>query len=240
MPLALRPRFCGNVYVLQCKGRIVAGDEAKSLEASLDLGAREVQRLVLCVSEVDRLDSIGIGLLVRYATKLRKRGGDLRLAAPTQFFVDLLKLTMLSGVLQVYPTEEDAIVSFLKQSSAERAQQKVGPRVLVLDQSADLCTFLRTVLIQHGFDVRSASYFQDARILLQVDAVDYILVGPENPQLCSETVMGSLKKLVPKAATLQLAADFKCRDAIEATEALLQLFELEAQRHSVNPRGPAS
>jgi response regulator RpfG family c-di-GMP phosphodiesterase len=162
------------------------------------------------------------------------------LAAPTQFVVDLLKLTMLSSVLQVYPSEEDAIVSFLKQSSAERAQQKLGPRVLVLDQSADLCTFLRTVLIQHGFDVRSASYFQDARILLQVDAVDYILVGPENPQLCSETVMGSLKKLVPKAATLQLAADFKCRDAIEATEALLQLFALEAQRHSVNAKSPAS
>jgi anti-anti-sigma factor len=224
MPLSLHPRFCGNVYVIQCAGRIVAGDEVKALEATLDLGAREVARLVLCVGEVDRLDSIGIGLLVRYALRMRKRGGDIRLAAPSPFIVSLLKLTQLSDVLRVHPTEDEAILSFLKQSSAEKAQAKPGPRVLVLDQSADLCLFVRSVLTQHGYDVRSASYVRDAKILLQVDSVDYILLGSDSPQLCSETVVGSLKAMAPRAAALQLAADFKSRDALEATEALLQLF----------------
>jgi anti-anti-sigma factor len=224
MPLNLNSRFCGNVYIIQCRGRIVAGEEVKSLEAVLDMGARQVPRLVLCVSEVDRLDSIGIGLLVRYATRLRKRGGDIRLAAPPAFIVSLLKLTMLTSILQVHPTEEDAILSFLKQPSAQKAQEKLGPRVLVLDQSADLCAFVRTVLMQRGFDVKSASYIHDAKILLQVDDVDYILVGPDTPQLCSETVVGSLRALAPRAAALQLGADFMCRDALEATEALLQMF----------------
>ena len=146
MPLSLKSRFCGNVHIMQCWGRIVAGDEVKSLDAALDLASREVPRIVLNVSEVDRLDSIGIGLLVRYATRLRKRGGDIRLAGPQPFIVTLLKLTMLSGILQVHPTEDEAILSFLDRPSDQNAQQKPGPRVLILDQSVDLCAFVKTVL----------------------------------------------------------------------------------------------
>jgi anti-anti-sigma factor len=238
MPLSLKSRACGNAYVIHCHGRIVAGVEADSLEAALQVAERETNRVVLCVSEVDRLDSIGIGLLVRYATRFRKRGGDLRLAAPRPFLTSLLELTLLTAVLPAHPTEEDALLSVLQHRAASKSQEKHGPHVLVLDQSADLCGFVRTVLMQQGFDVRSANYFHDAKILLQVDPTDYILVGPDTPQLCYESVLGSLKALAPKATTLQLAADFKCQDAMEATGTLLQLFGL--QPHLVAAKSPAS
>jgi anti-anti-sigma factor len=234
MPLSLKSCLCGNVQIIQCHGRIVAGDEVKSLEAALDTAAREVPRIVLNVSEVDRVDSEGIGMLVRFATRLRKHGGDLRWAAPQPFVVNLLNLTMLSGVFQVYPTEDGATLSFVDRPVDRKTVGKAGPRVLVLDQSADLCSFVTTVLMQHGFDVKSANYFQDAKILLQVDHADYILIGPDTAHFCSETVLGSLKALAPKATTLQLAADFKSRDALEASEALLQLFE--AQQHLVTSK----
>ncbi len=240
MPLSLKSRFCGNVHILQCQGRIVAGNEVKSLEAALDMASREVARIILNMSEVDRVDSIGIGLLVRYASRLRKRGGDLRMAAPQPFVVTLLKLTMLSSVLQVYPAEDAAILSFLDRPSDQKAQGKAGPRVPVLDQSADLCAFVKTVLMQHGFDVKSVSYFQDARILLQVDHVDYILVGPDSAQFCYETVLGSLRTIAPKATALQLAADFKSRDALDASETLLHLFGAHRQFVSAKSPGPAN
>jgi anti-anti-sigma factor len=237
MPLSLKSRFCGNVHIIHCQGRIVAGDEVKSLEAALDMASREAPRIVLNASEVDRVDSIGMGLLVRYASRVRKRGGDLRLAAPQAFVVTLLKLTMLSTVLQVYATEDEAILSFLDRPADLKTAGKAGPRVLVLDQSADLCSFVKTVLMQHGFDVKSASYFQDARILLQVDHVDYILVGPDSAQFCYTTILGALRALAPKATALQLAADFKSHDALEASEALLQLFA--AQQQLVSSKSPA-
>ena len=237
MPLSLTSRFCGNVQIIQCGGRIVAGDEVKSLEAALGVASREAPRIVLNVSEVDRVDSEGIGMLVRYASRLRKRGGDIRLAAPQAFVVTLLKMTMLSTVFQVYPTEDGAILSFLDRPLDQKTAEKTGPRVLVLDQSADLCSFVKMVLMQHGFDVKSVNYFQDARILLQVDHVDYILVGPDSAQLCYERVLGSLRALAPKATALQLAPDFKSRDALEASEALLQLFG--AQRQFVDSKSPA-
>src|ERR1700733_1754965 len=126
-------------------------------------------RFVGDLSEVSRLDSIAMGLLVRYAERMGKQGGGVRLAAAPAFVVNLLNMTKLSGLLPNYATEEEAIVSFLKQRSAEGAEERRGPRVLVVDDSADLCVFVRTVLARHGFDVKSTCSFRDARILLGVD-----------------------------------------------------------------------
>lgn len=224
MPLTLKSRFVGNVYIIQCKGRIVLGDEVKVLEAALEVGAREFTRIVLDLTDIDRLDSIGLGLLVRYAERLDKRGGGLRLATAPTFVVTLLNMTRLSTLLQCFPTEEEAIMSFLRQAATQGSQERRGPRVLLVDESADLCVFVRTVLIQQGYDVRSTCSFRDAKILLQVDGVDYILVGPGSLQLPSETILSSLKALAPNATALKLDADFRTRDAHEASETLLKMF----------------
>jgi anti-sigma B factor antagonist len=224
MLLSLNSRFVGNVYIIECKGRVVLGEEVKALEAAFGVGEREFTRFVVDLSEVSRLDSIAMGLLVRYAERMGKLGGGLRLAAAPPFVVNLLNMTKLSGLLPNYATEEEAIVSFLKQRSTEGTQERRGPRVLVVDDSADLCVFVRTVLARHGFDVKSTCSFRDAKILLGVDDVEYILVGPGTPQLPAETVVNTLTALAPKATAIRLAADFKIRDAREATDALLQMF----------------
>ena len=224
MLLKLSSRFVGDVYVIECVGRVVLGEEVKALEAALEGAEREFTRIVLNLAEVNRLDSIAMGLLVRYAERLGKRGGGLRLAAPPEFVTNLLNMTRLSGMLPGYATEEEAIVSFLQQGLAEEAQGRRGPRVLVFDESADLCVFVRTVLMGQGYDVRSTCSFRDAKILLRVDGVEHIVVGPSTPRLSAETVVHSLRALSPKANVLQLAEDFKIRDAQEATDALLQMF----------------
>jgi anti-anti-sigma factor len=224
MLLSIKSRFVGNVYVIECVGRVVLGEEVKALEAELERGEREFTRIVLNLAEVNRLDSIAMGLLVRYAERLGKRGGGLRLAAAPAFVTKLLDMTKLSSMLPNFPTEEEAIVSFLKQEPTDELQERRGPRVLVVDESPDLCVFVRTVLMQHGYDVRSTCSFRDAKILLGVDSVDYIVVGPGTPQLSAETVIHTLTTLSPKATALRLAPDFKIRDAREATDALLQMF----------------
>jgi len=226
MLLSLNSRFVGNVNIIQCSGRLVLGEEVTALETALDQGEHEFTRFVLNLSELNRLDSIAIGLLVRYAERMRKQGGGIRLAAPPPFVQTLLDRTKLSGVLPSYATEDEAILSFLNESPAEEAQERRGPRVLVVDESADLCVFVKSVLLRHGFDVRSTCSFRDAKILLQVDEVDYIVVGPGTPQLTSEMVLKSLTALAPKATALRLDADFKLRDAREAADALLQMFDV--------------
>src|SRR5258708_35966765 len=135
MLLTLKSRFVGNVYVIECVGRIVLGEEVKALEAALEMAEREFTQVVLNLSEVNRLDSIAVGLLVRYAERLGKHGGGLRLAGPPALVTNLLNMTKLSAMLPSYPTEEEAIVSFLKQASQDSALERRRTRVLVCDVS---------------------------------------------------------------------------------------------------------
>jgi anti-anti-sigma factor len=224
MSFVLSSRHLGKVYIIHCKGRIAIGDEVKALDAELRFCTREFSRIVLNVAEVTRLDSTGIGLLVRFATNLHKAGGDIRLAAPPPFVVNLLNLANLAKFLRVFETEEEAILSFLERHPTQKVE-KHGSRVLFFDQSPDLCAFVGAVLTQHGFDVKWTSNFGDAKILLRVEDVEYILVGPGTAQLSSETALRALRAVAPKAAALHLPPDFKAQDAHEATELLLGLIK---------------
>ena len=226
MQLTLNSRFAGNIYIIQCAGRIVLGPEAMALEAALNQAAElTFNRFVLSLAEVDRLDSIGMGLVVRFAERLRRRGGDIRLAAPPPFLAKLLDITPLSNAILSFPTEDDAILSYLRQPAPQDAPASTGPRVLFVDESADLCVFVRTVLGQYGFDVYSACLLRDARLLLQVEGTDYILAGPGTFQRPAHTVLAALTPLAPKAVAISLDDNFKTLDAEQAAAELLQIFK---------------
>ena len=197
MPLQSEERFCGNVFILQCTGRIVLGEELVALATAFDKVIREFHRIVLNLATVTRLDSSGMGLIVRYTANLRKRNGDIRLAAPPHFITELLEITLLSTIVNSYPTEQEAVVSFLREPSPPSVHDQPGHRVLVVDRSPDLGAFVRVVLSQHGYDVHSASLVSDAKILLQVHPIDYILVGPGTPQMPSAAILAALKNLAP-------------------------------------------
>ena len=223
MSLSLSTRHLGSVYVIQCTGRIVFGDDEKALDATLDHAERGFSRIVLNLSGLTRLDSMGLGLLVRQATYLAKHGGGLHLAAAPSFVTDLLSLTRVT-VLRSFDTEEEAILAFADGAPARRREVGQGPSLLIFDPSPDLCTFARSVLSQHGYNVRTTCSFGDAKLLLRVDPADYILIGPCNAQLPPEMASRGLAAIAPKASVLHLEPDFKSHDALQATEILLQIF----------------
>jgi anti-anti-sigma factor len=225
MPLHLERRFRANVCILRCQGQIVLGDGVKSLESQLETAVRESCRMVLTVEEVTRLDSIGLGLLVRCMGNLRKRGGDLRFAAPPRFLMDLLHMTRLSTLIKTYASEDEAVQSFQGQTTGETAKPSHRRRVLVIDQSADLGAFVRVVLTQHGFEVNTVSLIRDAKTLLQFQAVDFILLGPDAPDSAPATALASLRDMAPQAAALELCPDFRSFDAHRAAEVLLAMFQ---------------
>jgi anti-anti-sigma factor len=225
MPLQIEERFCGNVFILQCTGRIVLGEELRSLEATFEKVVPEFHLIVLNAAGVTRLDSSGMGLLVRYAANLRKRGGDIRLAAPQPFITELLEITLLSTLVQSYATEQEAVVSFLSQPTPSAVHHQPRHRVLVVDRSPDLGAFVRIVLRQHDYEVTSVSLVSDAKVLLQVHPVDYILVGPGTPQMPPAAMLAALKSLAPTATALQLTPEFRSFDAQQAAELLLEMFQ---------------
>jgi len=226
MSLSLDCRACGKVYVIKCVGRIVTGDEATTLQAALNRAVMEFRHIVLDVSETTRLDSNGIGLLVRFLSHTRNRGGDLRLAAPQPFLRTLLEVTKLSSIFRVYDSDEEAIVSFLKEPQELHPRTKgAGPLVLFVDRSPDLCAFVRTLLDHQGYVVVSTCRMRDARILLNASEVEYIVLGPDCAELASDNVVDSLKLLAPHAVTVQLERGFEKGDPESASQELLRRIQ---------------
>jgi len=179
---------------------------------------------------VSRVDSARMGLLVRYLSHTRNRGGDLRLASAPPFLEHLLQITKLSTIFQTYGSEEEAIVSFLKETrTAKKDNAAAGPKVLFVDQSADLCAFVRGLLHNHGYEVLSTCRVRDAKMLLTAAKVDYIVLGPDCAQLSSDSVVASLQPLAPSAKVVLLHNDFKYDDAERAGRELLQRMQASAQ-----------
>ncbi|MGA8938185.1 MAG: STAS domain-containing protein [Acidobacteriaceae bacterium] len=222
MHLTLESHFVDRVHIIRCSGAITLGPEAKALEEAFNQRSLAYTQLVLTLTDIHRLDSIGLGLLVRYMTTFRKRGGDLRIAAPSHFVSTLLDLTMISTVLQTFPTEQDAVASYRTQTSTHKPRENHGPRILLVDPSTDLCAFVRTVLSQHSFDVKSSSMVQDAKVILRTSEIDVLLLGPTSNDIVAQT----LTAIAPKANTLRLPPDFNTHNAHEAADILLQLFGL--------------
>jgi len=227
MALSVDCRPCGKVYVVKAFGRIVSGEEATILEAAINRCLVEFSRLVLNVAEVTRLDSSGMGLLVRFLSHTRNRGGDLRLASPQPFFTALLQLTRLNSIFRVYDSEEAAIVSFLKDPAViPRSATTAGPLVLFVDQSPDLCAFVRGLLSSHGYEVLSTCRIHDAKTLLMAAKVDYIVLGPDSSQHPSHNVAEALKPLAPTATTVLLESGFKLGDPERVGFELLQRMQV--------------
>jgi anti-sigma B factor antagonist len=226
MSLSVDARHCGTVYVIRCTGRIVAGEETGVLEAAISRGVREFVRLVLHVGDVTRVDSTGMGLLVRFLSHARNRGGDLRLAASPLFLSKLLQLTKLDGISRVYDSEDEAIVSSLKEpKAASTGDASVGPMVLFVDQSPDLCAFVRVLLHHHGYEVLSTCRVHDAKTLLTAAKFDYIVLGADTSHRPSDNVVVTLRSLAPTTAIVPLQGEFKFADPEQAGLDLLRAIQ---------------
>jgi len=225
MSLTVTSRLCGTVCILHCSGRIMAGQDSLNLETALEQVGHSSTCVILNLNQVTRMDSMGLGTLVRETSRLNACGGAVRLVAPQPFVAHLLGITNLSGFFKTYATEEEALEAFLRQHTPQNVESYSGHKGLVFDPSPDIGAFVRGVLAQHGFYVRTACSLRDAKVLLRVDDnVDYILIGPGIPQLPPEKSAAELSALAPKAQTLQLGPDFNTSNATESAQTLLQML----------------
>jgi anti-sigma B factor antagonist len=225
MPLELESRVCGSVHVVVAKGRLVAGPECRQLEDLLHLDSRRhLRQIVLDASGIQRLDSTGLGLIVRTAVSLRRRNGDLRLANPAGNIAQLFRVTRVDRVIHAFPTQEDAILSFMQNQPTPAAPTCAGCSVMIVDQSLDFAAFVATLLAQHSCEVKLASLVSDAKILLRFHPVDTILLGSGPSPAATAGMAPILQAVAPKAKILALDSALHTRDAQEAAAEILQLL----------------
>ncbi len=118
MQLKLSTRVEKGVTIVDCDGRIVFGEESALLRDTLKKLIVESSQIVLNLGGISYIDSGGLGTLVALYTSAQNAGGAVKLANLTQRVDDLLQVTKLLTVFEVYDSEEKAIDSFEKGAAA--------------------------------------------------------------------------------------------------------------------------
>jgi len=104
--------------IVDCNGRIVFGEESANLRDTVKKLITDNKHIVLNLSGVSYIDSGGLGTLVALYTSAQTNGGKIKLASLTPRVGDLLQVTKLVTIFEVYDNEEQAVQSFRKGAAA--------------------------------------------------------------------------------------------------------------------------
>jgi anti-sigma B factor antagonist len=121
MSLQITEREREGIKILDLSGRLTVGPAATQLrEAISKLQTGGSTSIVLNLADVDYIDSTGLGTLVICFTGLQKAKGSLRLCNLNKRNLELLVLTKLSTVFELYNDEQDAVNSFFPNREIKR------------------------------------------------------------------------------------------------------------------------
>lgn len=113
MQLEIKERGAGDVVILDLLGKITIGEGSVQLrDAVSNLLESGRQRIILNLQGVSYVDSSGIGELVSRFTTTKNQGGQLKLLQLPKKIKDLLMITKLLTVFEIYEDEETALSSF--------------------------------------------------------------------------------------------------------------------------------
>jgi anti-sigma B factor antagonist len=117
MQLRMSTRTVDGVMIVDCSGRLVFGEESAALRDTVKKALAYSPKIVLNLREVNFIDSGGLGTLVSLYTTARNANGAMKLARLSQRVGDLLQITKLLTIFEVFDDEEEAARSFQRDAA---------------------------------------------------------------------------------------------------------------------------
>ena len=113
MALHISIRKSGDVIILDLSGRLTIDGEIELLEEHLEtLIAAGERKLLLNLAGLTQIDSSGISIIVAHCTRLRGKGGDLKLLNPARHVLEVMKALHLLEAIPGFTDEQQALASF--------------------------------------------------------------------------------------------------------------------------------
>jgi anti-sigma B factor antagonist len=111
--MEINPRTHGSVTILDLKGNLTIGSGEEELGEMIAQSLSEGRKhLLLNLADVPFIDSSGIGGLIKSFTRVKNGGGKLKLLNPSRNTRQLLSITGLLSVLEIFDDEATALSSF--------------------------------------------------------------------------------------------------------------------------------
>jgi len=120
MSLIVKTRKVDNVVVMDLSGKLTIGEPVMQLRDALRVQVAEGDsKFIVNLGDVSYVDSSGLGELVSSYTTVRNKGGDVKLLKLTAKIKDLLQMTKLLTVFDVYDDEAKAVASLKGSAKAD-------------------------------------------------------------------------------------------------------------------------
>ena len=113
MSVKLTTRQVNEVTVIDVSGRITLGEGSSLLRDELrSLIGSNRRKILLNLADVDYMDSSGIGQLVAAFTTVNNQGGQLKLLNLTKRMKELLQMTRVISIFEIFDDEKKAVGTF--------------------------------------------------------------------------------------------------------------------------------
>lgn len=113
MDVKMNTREVKDIVIVDLSGRLIMGEACAAIRAEIqDQLAHQHRKILLNLGEVTYIDSAGLGELTAAYTSVKNRGGALKLVNLTKRVHDLMQITKLYTVFDVYDDEKTALASF--------------------------------------------------------------------------------------------------------------------------------
>lgn len=113
MSLEISIRECGDVAILDLRGKSTIDGESEILGRRLKkLVAEGRRRVLLNLADLTQVDSSGIGVIIAAYVSLRDRGGELKLLSPRGYVLEVFKVVHLLEIIPNFEDEAQALANF--------------------------------------------------------------------------------------------------------------------------------
>ena len=111
--MKIETRTKGDIKILDCSGKITLGEGTMAVRNKVrDILQSDGRKIILNLGDVSYIDSSGIGELVSTYTTVTSKGGQLKILNLNKKIKELLTITKLLTVFQVFDDEQSSIESF--------------------------------------------------------------------------------------------------------------------------------
>jgi anti-sigma B factor antagonist len=119
--LTIGIHYVETIASLDLRGKFIKGQGGFQLQMLIDrLMGAGTNQILLNLTEVPIIDSMGIGEIVRAYKKVKDGGGELKLVGLTDRVYGALKITQLLDLIASFPDEDEAVKTFQSENQTEK------------------------------------------------------------------------------------------------------------------------
>ncbi len=106
-------RINENLAIIDIEDKLMTDEHIQLLHNAVHEMLKEnCKNLIIDLSKIKRINSMGLGSLISLYTNIRNEEGTMKIGGMNEFVKNVLSITKLMEIFEVFPTKEDAVSSY--------------------------------------------------------------------------------------------------------------------------------